>query len=84
MQRQGSNRVLDVTHTLALLNNSGHIHRELGHDHDARRCFQHLLSSLMVVVDSGDVATLVDQMDGFFSSATRPLSSCSNYTSAAA
>jgi hypothetical protein len=86
MQRHGD-RVLGVSHALALLNNSGHIHCELSHDAEAGQCFQHLLSALMcIVADSeNDTATFVDQMDGFFSSATRPLpSSRSNHCMAAA
>lgn len=84
MQRHG-NRVLGVSHALALLNNSGQIHHELSHDSEARQCFQHLLSALMcIVADSENETLVVDQMDGFFSSATRPLSSCSNCMAAAA
>ena len=45
---------VNVLHGCALLNNIGHIQRRLHHEERATKCFQHLLSMLMVIVGSGD------------------------------
>ena len=48
---------LGMEHTMATINNLGHIHRVLGDEDKAMKCFQHLLSILMYL-------QVQEQMDG--------------------
>jgi len=58
---------LTLTHTMALTCNLGHIHHLLGDSHKAKLCFQHLLSTLLYVVDSGEALKINGgKLDGFF------------------
>jgi hypothetical protein len=49
---------------MAIANNLGQIHTALGDEEKSRQCFQHLLSSIMFLNQSGDRDS-VEQMDGF-------------------
>ena len=69
MQMKGNVR-LGITETLALVNNCAQIHKELKKESKARRFFQHLLSSLMMMIDSG-YSEQIDQLDGFFANASQ-------------
>jgi hypothetical protein len=46
-------RVL-VSHAMAILNNIGHIHRLMGSEENARRCFQRLLTTMIYLNQTGD------------------------------
>jgi hypothetical protein len=43
--------------TMAILNNSGMIHKQLGNQEASQQCFEELLSFIMCVVDYGREAT---------------------------
>jgi tetratricopeptide (TPR) repeat protein len=45
---------LQITYTLGMVNNLGHIQELLGEEQKAQQCFQHLLSTLMYVMESGE------------------------------
>jgi tetratricopeptide (TPR) repeat protein len=55
---------LTVQQSMAIANNLGQIHTALGDEEKSRQCFQHLLSSIMFLNQSGDRDS-VEQMDGF-------------------
>lgn len=53
MQRNDENLGDNVCFTLAIVNNLGVVYRELGDLEAARKCFEHVLSTLMLVLDCG-------------------------------
>jgi len=55
---------LSVLQTMAIVNNLGMIHSTLGAQNKSQQCFQHLLSAIMIVNDSGE-RDPVNQMEGF-------------------
>jgi tetratricopeptide (TPR) repeat protein len=55
---------LTFLQSMAIANNLGQIHTALGDEEKSRQCFQHLLSSIMFLNESGDRDS-VEQMDGF-------------------
>jgi tetratricopeptide (TPR) repeat protein len=54
----------NVMFTMATLNNMGLAHQQLNHEEAASNCFQHLLSTLMFLVDCGQVNEC-GELDGF-------------------
>jgi hypothetical protein len=61
------NHEIEVTlmHTMAITSNLGHIQHVLGNESKASMCFQHLLSTILYVVDCGEGQKL-QSLDGFF------------------
>lgn len=51
---------------MAIFNNIGHVHRLLRNDDGAKNCFQHLLSVMMLVQQTGEV-NRINKWDGFLS-----------------
>ena len=62
-----SSQEIDVSllHTMAIASNLGHIHHVIGDEQRAELCFQHLLSTILYVVDCGEGAK-IKSLDGFF------------------
>lgn len=60
-EQQFDNNVLFI---LATVNNLGLIHRELHNEQSSRKCFEHVLSTLMYLTDCGEASDC--QLDGFF------------------
>lgn len=56
---------MTLTPTMIIMSNVGHIHTIMGHDDNAMQCFQHLLSTLMFLVEAGE-RDMVWEFDGFF------------------
>ena len=56
---------MTLTPTMIIMSNVGHIHKILGNDDNAMQCFQHLLSTLMFLVEAGE-RDMVWEFDGFF------------------
>ena len=56
---------MTLTPTMIIMSNVGHIHKILGNDENANQCFQHLLSTLMFLVEAGE-KDMVWEFDGFF------------------
>jgi tetratricopeptide (TPR) repeat protein len=63
MQMRGSGQ-LNMTQVLALINNCGQIYKQLNQELKARKFFQHMISTIIVMVEVGE-AQEVEQMDGF-------------------
>ena len=61
---------LQITYTLGMVNNLGHIQEHLGEVQKAQQCFQHLLSTLMYVIESGEEGSDEGQWDVFFHNIT--------------
>jgi tetratricopeptide (TPR) repeat protein len=59
---------MSLLHTMAITNNLGHIHHVLGDEDRAGLCFQHLLSTIIYMVDYGE-AEEIKPFDGFFRNA---------------
>eukprot|EP00538_Stauroneis_constricta_P011711 CAMPEP_0119562504 /NCGR_PEP_ID=MMETSP1352-20130426/20632_1 /TAXON_ID=265584 /ORGANISM="Stauroneis constricta, Strain CCMP1120" /LENGTH=343 /DNA_ID=CAMNT_0007610923 /DNA_START=49 /DNA_END=1080 /DNA_ORIENTATION=+ len=66
MQPEESDEIC-VTFSLAIVNNLGYIHRSRGDASKAKRCFEHLLSTLMFFGHSCEGFDNIDGLDGFFS-----------------
>jgi hypothetical protein len=77
------NQDVDVSlmHTMAIASNLGHVHHMLGDEQKARLCFQHLLSTIIYIVDCGD-AVRIDAFDGFFTNVMPLLSAASSAAAA--
>lgn len=63
---------LTIVQTMAIVNNLGHVHALLGSIDQSEHCFQHLLSTILMVNDcaggmQGQETTIVPHMDGFVS-----------------
>lgn len=56
---------MTLTPTMIIMSNVGHIHKILGNEDNAMQCFQHLLSTLMFLVEAGE-RDHIFQFDGFF------------------
>ena len=56
---------MTLTPTMIIMSNVGHIHDVLGNDDNAKQCFQHLLSTLMFLIEAGE-RDRVWEFDGFF------------------
>ena len=56
---------MTLTPTMIIMSNVGHIHKILGNESNAMQCFQHLLSTLMFLVEAGE-RDMVWEFDGFF------------------
>jgi hypothetical protein len=61
--REESN-FLSFHHVLGLVNNCGQIHKQLNREKKANRLFQHLLNSLMLMVEQGEEVPA--EIEGFF------------------
>jgi tetratricopeptide (TPR) repeat protein len=55
---------LSMLQTMAIVNNLGQIHTALGNQDQSQSCFEHLLSTIMLLKDYGDRES-VDSLDGF-------------------
>jgi tetratricopeptide (TPR) repeat protein len=64
MQDTRNNGVME---TLAITNNLGHVQLTVGDVDKAKQCYEHLLSTIMFVTDSGD-PSVVQNFEGFFHS----------------
>lgn len=62
-----SSQEIDVSllHTMAIASNLGHIHHVIGDERRAEMCFQHLLSTILYIVDCGEGGK-IECLDGFF------------------
>lgn len=56
---------MTLTPTMIIMSNVGHIHKLLGNEDNAMQCFQHLLSTLMFLVEAGE-RDHIFEFDGFF------------------
>lgn len=56
---------MTLTPTMIIMSNVGHIHKIMGNNDNAMQCFQHLLSTLMFLVEAGE-RDMVWEFDGFF------------------
>lgn len=61
---------MTLTPTMIIMSNVGHIHKILGNEDNALQCFQHLLSTLMFLVEAGE-RDMVWEFDGFFDNILR-------------
>lgn len=61
---------MTLTPTMIIMSNVGHIHKILGNNDNAMQCFQHLLSTLMFLVEAGE-RDMVWEFDGFFENILR-------------
>ena len=56
---------MTLTPTMIIMSNVGHIHKILGNDENSMQCFQHLLSTIMFLVEAGE-RDHIFEFDGFF------------------
>ncbi len=63
---------MTLTPTMIIMSNVGHIHKIMGNDDNAMQCFQHLLSTLMFLVEAGE-RDLVWEFDDFFENILRTI-----------
>jgi tetratricopeptide (TPR) repeat protein len=61
---------MTMTQTLALVNNCASIYRLLGRMQSAERFYQHILSTLMTMIENGETSE-VEQLDGFLRNVCR-------------
>jgi hypothetical protein len=61
----GGRVVINDTLYMALVNNSGHVHFELGETEEANQCFQALLEAIMLMVERSERQE--QDLDGFIS-----------------
>jgi tetratricopeptide (TPR) repeat protein len=80
MQRDLNFENDNVLFTLATMNNLGLIHHKLNDGETANKCFEHLLSTLMFLIDSGEGN--VCELDGFLRNVSNLISE--PYSAAAA
>jgi len=67
MQQTGNINIgVPVVHSMALVSNISQIHHAFGDHGKAEMCMQHLLSTIMYVIDCGKAETLGNSMDEFF------------------
>lgn len=58
---------MTLTPTMIIMSNVGHIHKILGNLDYSQQCFQHLLSTLMFLVEAGEAHDLNEfEFEGFF------------------
>ena len=56
---------MTLTPTMIIMSNVGHIHKILGNKENSMQCFQHLLSTIMFLVEAGE-RDHIFEFDGFF------------------
>jgi tetratricopeptide (TPR) repeat protein len=56
---------MTLTPTMIIMSNVGHIHKILGNKDNSMQCFQHLLSTIMFLVEAGEKDHIFE-FDGFF------------------
>lgn len=56
---------MTLTPTMIIMSNVGHIHKILGNKDNSVQCFQHLLSTIMFLVEAGE-RDHIFEFDGFF------------------
>jgi tetratricopeptide (TPR) repeat protein len=56
---------MTLSPTMIIMSNVGHIHKILGNSDNAMQCFQHLLSTIMFLVEAGEREHIFE-FDGFF------------------
>lgn len=56
---------MTLTPTMIIMSNVGHIHKILGNEDNSMQCFQHLLSTIMFLVEAGEKDHIFE-FDGFF------------------
>jgi hypothetical protein len=69
-----------ILHTLAIVCNLGHLHCVLGNKERSDLCYQNLLSTMIYLVDGGEVDTIEGTipLDGFFSNVMPLISNMSS------
>ena len=67
-REEGEEGVLQVSlvHTMAIASNLAHVHSQLGNEAQSRLCLEHLLSTILYIVDCGEGGKLY-MLDGFCS-----------------
>jgi tetratricopeptide (TPR) repeat protein len=73
----------NIIFTMAAVNNLGVIYHQLEDKETATKCFQNLLSTIMLLVDCGKTEVCCGELDGFLRNVTN-LDSESSYAAAAA
>jgi hypothetical protein len=63
---------LSLTYILATVNNWAQIAKELNNEKRSRRLFKHLVTSLMIIIESG-ARDDIDEMDGFMGAASKAI-----------
>ena len=53
---------MTLTPTMIIMSNVGHIHKILGNNENSMQCFQHLLSTIMFLVEAGEGNTSLSLM----------------------
>jgi tetratricopeptide (TPR) repeat protein len=61
---------MTLTPTMIIMSNVGHIHKILGNTDNSMQCFQHLLSTIMFLVEAGEKDHIFE-FDGFFENILR-------------
>jgi hypothetical protein len=56
---------MTLSPTMIIMSNVGHIHKILGNKENSMQCFQHLLSTIMFLVEAGEREHIFE-FDGFF------------------
>lgn len=73
---------MSMNFALALINNCANIYEALGSTTKAHRFYNHMLSSLMMMIDGGE-AEKVDELDGYLRNASRLILGSENMAAAA-
>lgn len=73
---------MSMNYALALINNCANIYEALGSTTKAQRFYNHMLSSLMMMIDGGE-AEKVDELDGYLQNASRLILGSENMAAAA-
>jgi hypothetical protein len=73
---------MSMNFALALINNCANIYETLGSTSKAQRFYNHMLSSLMMMIDGGE-AEKVDELDGYLRNASRFILGSENVAAAA-
>jgi hypothetical protein len=73
---------MNMNYALALINNCANIYEILGCTTKAERFYNHMLSSLMMMIDGGE-AQKVDELDGYLRNASRIILGAENVAAAA-
>lgn len=73
---------ISMNYALALINNCASIYEILGSTAKAQRFYNHMLSSLMMMIDGGE-AEKIDELDGYLWNASRVILGAENFAAAA-
>ena len=70
--------------TLAAVNNMGQIYHVLGERQQSKECFQHLLSTLVSLLDSNQISAITEYEEFYYNALTLVMPNCSVVAAAAA